>query len=100
MTACQAGLDGNRANSRNCCSGSFDTPQTCPVSKVQYYSVLYVSPVLRSLLSATDGIALHLDSKKACPDAYAYAYDESSKSALWTCEAKKKADYTITFCKL
>ncbi|GAA5846684.1 hypothetical protein JCM5353_008669 [Sporobolomyces roseus] len=76
LTACQAGLDGNRANSRNCCSGSFDTPQTCPVSGVQYYNVF----------------------KKACRDAYAYAYDESSNSALWTCEAKKKADYTITFC--
>lgn len=39
-----------------------------------------------------------LNSKQGCPDAYAYAYDESSKSALWTCDAKKKADYTVTFC--
>ncbi|GAA5944854.1 thaumatin family protein [Sporobolomyces koalae] len=76
LTACAANLDGNPANSKNCCSGSFSTPQICPTSGVQYYSYF----------------------KKACPDAYACAYDESSKSALWTCPASKKADYTVTFC--
>ncbi|GAA6025634.1 hypothetical protein JCM11491_007152 [Sporobolomyces phaffii] len=76
LTACAANLDGHAANSRNCCSGQFNRPETCPASGVQYYNVF----------------------KKACPDAYAYAYDESSKSALWTCPASKKADYTVTFC--
>lgn len=33
-----------------------------------------------------------------CPNAYAYAYDEGSGTALWTCAASKGADYTITFC--
>ena len=33
-----------------------------------------------------------------CPDAYAYAYDESSGTALWTCPTSSNADYTITFC--
>ncbi len=33
-----------------------------------------------------------------CPNAYAYAYDESSGSALFTCDAALAADYTITFC--
>ena len=33
-----------------------------------------------------------------CPNSYAYAYDESSGTALWTCDANKGADYTITFC--
>lgn len=36
--------------------------------------------------------------KSNCPDAYAYAYDESSGSALWTCPKAKKANYTLTFC--
>ncbi|GAA5976355.1 hypothetical protein JCM5350_001430 [Sporobolomyces pararoseus] len=76
LTSCAANLDGNPSNSRNCCSGSYDRPETCPVSKVAHYNVF----------------------KNACPDAYAYAYDEASNSALWTCPASKKADYTITFC--
>lgn len=33
-----------------------------------------------------------------CPDAYAYAYDESSGTALWTCDSGLNADYTLTFC--
>ncbi|GAA6013323.1 hypothetical protein JCM10207_000855 [Rhodosporidiobolus poonsookiae] len=74
-TACSANLDGNSADSANCCSGSHDTPETCPSSGVQYYDVF----------------------KNACPDAYAYAYDESSESALWTCG--KGTSYTVVFCK-
>ncbi|KZV90874.1 thaumatin-like protein [Exidia glandulosa HHB12029] len=75
-SACSANLDGNPTNSANCCSGSHNTPQTCPKSGVQYYSYF----------------------KNACPNAYAYAYDEASDSALWTCPSSKLADYTITFC--
>lgn len=56
-SACAANLDGNpgmswtvlvdfqrflmwwiEANSPNCCSGSFATPETCPSSNVQFYS--------------------------------------------------------------
>ncbi|KAF7293942.1 hypothetical protein MKEN_01457700 [Mycena kentingensis (nom. inval.)] len=33
-----------------------------------------------------------------CPNSYAYAYDESSGTALWTCPASKSAEWTITFC--
>ncbi|KAF5376791.1 hypothetical protein D9757_009480 [Collybiopsis confluens] len=36
-SACNANLDGNQADSPNCCSGSFDTPQTCPPSGVADY---------------------------------------------------------------
>ncbi|KZV87730.1 thaumatin type pathogenesis-related group 5 protein [Exidia glandulosa HHB12029] len=54
---------------KNCCSGSHNTPQTCPKSKVDYYSYF----------------------KKGCPNSYVYAY-----AALWTCA--KPADYTLTFC--
>ncbi|GAA6013277.1 hypothetical protein JCM10207_000840 [Rhodosporidiobolus poonsookiae] len=76
LTACGANLDGNAADSANCCSGSHDTPKTCPPEGVQYYSTF----------------------KEACPDAYAYAYDESSGSALFTCDHSLSADYTVTFC--
>ena len=33
-----------------------------------------------------------------CPNSYVYAYDESSGTALWTCDSGLAADYTITFC--
>ncbi|KAJ3726455.1 thaumatin-like protein [Lentinula guzmanii] len=75
-SACDANLDGDQQNSPNCCSGQYDTPQTCPSSGVEYYTYF----------------------KDACPDAYAYAYDESSQSSLWTCPDADNADYTITFC--
>ncbi|EPT01966.1 hypothetical protein FOMPIDRAFT_1023010 [Fomitopsis schrenkii] len=75
-SACYANLDGNQANSPNCCSGQYDTKATCPSSGVAYYSYF----------------------KDNCPNSYAYAYDESSGTALWTCPASKGADYTITFC--
>ena len=45
--------------------------------------------------SADDGFAF---TEKSCKNSYAYAYDESSKTALFTCPSSKKADYTITFC--
>ncbi|EIN10873.1 thaumatin-like protein [Punctularia strigosozonata HHB-11173 SS5] len=67
-SACDANLDGNQANSPNCCSGSFSTPATCP------------------------------NSEGNCPNAYAYAFDESSGTALWTCDSAKNADYTVMFC--
>ncbi|KAF9045536.1 thaumatin-like protein [Panaeolus papilionaceus] len=75
-SACAANLDGNQANSPNCCSGQFSTPATCPASNVAYYSYF----------------------KNNCPRSYAYAYDEASKTALWTCPSNLKADYTLTFC--
>jgi hypothetical protein len=33
-----------------------------------------------------------------CPNAYAYAYDESSNTALWTCDSGLAADFALTFC--
>ncbi|PIL34441.1 hypothetical protein GSI_03217 [Ganoderma sinense ZZ0214-1] len=74
-SACVAGL-GDPANSPNCCTGSHNTAKTCPPSGVQDYSYF----------------------KKGCPNSYAYAYDESSGTALWTCDSSKAADYTVTFC--
>ncbi|KAJ6616657.1 thaumatin [Mycena sp. CBHHK59/15] len=75
-SACSANTDNNAADSPNCCSGSHNVPATCPPSGVQYYSYF----------------------KQPCPDSYAYAYDESSGTALWTCDSTLKADYTVTFC--
>ncbi|KAI0672378.1 Osmotin thaumatin-like protein [Trametes maxima] len=74
-SACVAGL-GDNANSPNCCTGSHNTAATCPPSGVAYYSYF----------------------KGNCPNAYAYAYDESSGTALWTCDSGLQADYTVTFC--
>lgn len=75
-SACQANLDGNPGNSANCCTGSHNTAATCPPSGVQYYSYF----------------------KGNCPNTYVYAYDESSGTALFTCDSNLSADYTITFC--
>lgn len=75
-SACFANLDGNPNDSANCCSGSHSTAATCPSSGVQFYDFF----------------------KGNCPDAYAYAFDESSGTALWTCDSGLNADYTLTFC--
>ncbi|KAH9953751.1 thaumatin-like protein [Russula dissimulans] len=74
-SACVANLD-NAADSANCCTGSHNTATTCPASGVQFYSYF----------------------KNNCPDAYAYAFDESSGTALWTCSSALKTDYRLTFC--
>ncbi|KAI5454371.1 hypothetical protein NCC49_004426 [Naganishia albida] len=59
---------------RNCCTGPFDVPGTCPAEGVDYYNVF----------------------KSACPDAYAHAYDD--KKSLQQCPKSVQPDYTITFC--
>ena len=33
-----------------------------------------------------------------CPNSYAYAFDEPSGDALFTCDSNLAADYTLTFC--
>ena len=63
-------------DSANCCSGSHNTADTCPPDGVQYYDYF----------------------KDSCEDSYVYAYDESSGTALWTCDSNLRADYTVTFC--
>ncbi|KAG7087055.1 hypothetical protein E1B28_013033 [Marasmius oreades] len=75
-SACFANLDGNPTDSANCCSGSHNTPATCPNSGVQFYDYF----------------------KTQCKNSYAYAFDESSNTALWTCDSGLKAGYTLTFC--
>jgi len=75
-SACVANLDGNQGNSANCCSGSHNSPATCPSSGVAFYSYF----------------------KSNCPNSYAYAFDESSGTALWTCASNLRADFTVIFC--
>ncbi|QRV78187.1 pathogenesis-related protein PR5K (thaumatin family) [Ceratobasidium sp. AG-Ba] len=75
-TSCLANLDGNPANSTNCCTGAFAAPENCPGSGVKYYDFF----------------------KGNCPNSWAYAFDEGSGSALKTCAGSNRADYTITFC--
>ncbi|KAL4079420.1 thaumatin [Scleroderma citrinum] len=76
LSACEANIDGNPSNSPNCCTGQYSTPATCPSSGVQYYNYF----------------------KSNCPNSYCYAYDESSGTALWTCDGSRGPAYTITFC--
>lgn len=75
-SACEANLDGNPSNSSNCCTGSFASAATCPPSGVSYYSYF----------------------KGNCPNSYAYAFDESSGTALWTCNSGLNANYNVIFC--
>ncbi|KAA1473932.1 Osmotin, thaumatin-like protein [Dentipellis sp. KUC8613] len=73
-SACEAGLASDPSNSPNCCTGSYNTPATCPPSGVDYYYYF----------------------KDRCPRAYAYAYDDGT--ALQTCDENHLANYVITFC--
>ncbi|CDO70879.1 hypothetical protein BN946_scf184804.g11 [Trametes cinnabarina] len=86
-SACAAGL-GDPTNNPNCCTGTHNTPATCPPSGVQYYSYFSAYPLPERTAFGEDN----------CPNSYAYAYDESSGTALWTCDSSLAADYTITFC--
>ncbi|KAF3520135.1 hypothetical protein DY000_02063929 [Brassica cretica] len=52
-----------------CCTGAFDKPETCPPTD---YSRIF---------------------KKACPNAYSYAYDDATST--FTCS---RSNYLITFC--
>jgi len=56
-------------NAEYCCTGEHSLPSTCPPSS---YSTVF---------------------KKACPDAYSYAYDD--ESSTYTC---RRGQYAVTFC--
>ncbi|KAE9383974.1 Osmotin, thaumatin-like protein [Gymnopus androsaceus JB14] len=64
-----------RSSSR-LCTGSHNAAETYPSSGVADYDYF----------------------KSNCPDTYAYAYDEDSGTALFTCDSSNNADYTLTFC--
>ncbi|TFK94012.1 thaumatin-like protein [Polyporus arcularius HHB13444] len=75
LSACAAGR-GDPTNNPNCCTGTHNTSTTCPPDGVEFYHYF----------------------KDACTDSYAYAFDEQSGTALWTCDKNLAADYTVTFC--
>ncbi|KAJ9104436.1 hypothetical protein QFC21_001931 [Naganishia friedmannii] len=83
VTACKAGISegwykdasGHKTTgNRNCCTGPFTLHEDCGLEMNDYYWLF----------------------KDACPEAYAFAYDDHA--SLVTCDAKQQADYTITFC--
>ena len=84
------------ANSADCCSGSFGTPGTCPASGVRYYR--YFSESRTCSLWPAVALGLLTCAEDQCPNAYAYAYDEGSGTALWTCDSNLSSDYTLVFC--
>lgn len=112
-SACAANIDGNPsqpefylahicntdlvivANSPNCCSGSFDTAAMCPPSGVEFYD--FFSTCDLSLFWSLSS-SRYDPAEGNCPNSYAYAFDESSNTALWTCDSNLNADYTLTFC--
>ncbi|RXK37399.1 hypothetical protein M231_05299 [Tremella mesenterica] len=77
-SACVAGLGNEAGGNRDCCTGQFGTPDHCKADCVDYYHLF----------------------KDNCPNSYAFAYDEASGTALWTCPAPvgSEPDYTVTFC--
>lgn len=59
-----------------CCRGAHSTPQTCKSSMWQHnYPATF---------------------KKACPDAYSYAYDDTSST--FTCHGNPNTNYDVVFC--
>jgi hypothetical protein len=50
------------------------------------------------MLHESDTDEMYSYFKNNCRNSYAYAYDESSGSALFTCPTSQKADFTVTFC--
>ena len=88
-------------NNKDCCTGSHNTSQTCPPSGVDFYQYfsepLFLLPWAERHESACS-LFLSFSTEGPCPDSYVYAYDESSGTALWTCDGNLAADYTVTFC--
>ncbi|XP_042501232.1 thaumatin-like protein 1b [Macadamia integrifolia] len=66
--ACKSACDAFGSD-QYCCTGSYNTPQTCPATN---YSKIF---------------------KDQCPQAYSYAYDD--QTSTFTCTG---ANYLITFC--
>lgn len=77
LSACNAGLQADPANSPNCCSGTFDTREACPNSGVEYYAFF----------------------KDKCANAYASPFDDGAGSTvIYTCDETQDPGYTIKFC--
>ncbi|KAH7326958.1 thaumatin-like protein [Rhizoctonia solani] len=62
------------------------------------FAQLLLWPIQYTRDLSSSGIQFYDYFKKGCPNSYVYAYDESSNTALWTCDSTRQVDYTLTFC--
>ncbi|KAF8263503.1 thaumatin [Lactarius quietus] len=74
-SACAAGLAPDPNNDPNCCTGIYDSAQSCPSSGVQYYSYF----------------------KSHCPDTLVYAFD-GSDGVRYSCDSGSETEYEVRFC--
>ncbi|KAE8542310.1 hypothetical protein D1P53_001084 [Cryptococcus gattii VGV] len=74
IAPCNAGFGQEIYGNRACCTGAYADSTLCVACGVDYYTLF----------------------KDNCNTSYAYAYDEKSGTALWTCSGSP--DYTVEFC--
>lgn len=99
------------ANSPNCCSGQYNTAATCLSSGVAYYSYFSEYSLAISCRTATRIPCFQratVLTRMLTPSVSPYhcvwdigltrTTDESSGTALWTCNAALNANYQISFC--
>ncbi|GAA5993739.1 hypothetical protein JCM5350_004813 [Sporobolomyces pararoseus] len=97
VVGCLTDCGAHQSNEEYCCFGAHQLPEQCPSSAIPNYP--WQDPAL-VLFPGTIPLTYFGISnyrwKKNCPIAYAYAYDESSGTALFTCT--KQVNWMITFC--
>ncbi|OXG81108.1 thaumatin family protein [Cryptococcus neoformans Gb118] len=74
IAPCNRGFGQELYGNRACCTGAYADSVLCLACGVDYYALF----------------------KDNCNTSYAYAYDEKSHTALWTCGGSP--DYTVEFC--
>ncbi|WVO13703.1 hypothetical protein L204_101324 [Cryptococcus depauperatus] len=74
ISPCNAGFGQEIYGNRACCTGAYANATLCQSCGFDYYDLF----------------------KDNCKTSYAYAYDEKSKTALWTCGGRP--NYLIEFC--
>jgi outer membrane protein assembly factor BamB len=113
-SACQANLDNNTVSivwSVGVDNSTNSLTLTSPIPQIAARELL--PPQQHALLQAWSfthtSVRVFLSDPKVfvndfpppesnCPNSYVYAFDESSGTALWTCDSGLNADYTLTFC--
>ena len=73
-------------------------PGACQSSGVAFYSYFSTSIFCKTSFTLQDTADLLCCTEGNCPNAYAYAFDEPSGTALQACDMGLAADYTVTFC--
>ncbi|GAA6032806.1 hypothetical protein JCM8097_000802 [Rhodosporidiobolus ruineniae] len=77
LSACMAGINA-AVPSINCCSGVYNSHETCLADQVEHYSFF----------------------KDGCEHAYAYPMDDQTylPAVVYTCSSASLPSYTVTFC--